>query len=233
MTGIDYSSGKYGEINTTEIVYVPLTIKHSSFPWTAKVTIPYISITGPDSVTADTSGTVLTTTTSTTQSTDSGLGDTVASLGYALDTWWNSAPYVDLTGKIKFPTADSDKRLGTGETDYQAQVDIAHTIGGFTPFATLGYKIMGDTDITDFNNVVYASLGANQKLNKIFSVGFSYDFMEATTVTSSDRKEVMGYLNWKVNPAFSVNTYAVTGFTDASPDFAVGMQFTFKPKNLR
>jgi hypothetical protein len=229
-TGIDFSSGDYGETDNTEIVYLPLTIKHTAFPWSAKLTVPYISITGPDSVTAGTDGTVINTDTASTQTTDSGLGDTVASLSYALDTWWNSAPYVDLTAKIKFPTADSEKRLGTGETDYQAQLDIAHTMGRLTPFATLGYKIMGDTQETDFNNVLYTSLGANQRLTDTFSAGFSFDFMEATTTTNSDRKEIMGYLNWKISRTLSVNTYAVTGFTDASPDYAVGMQITVRQK---
>jgi len=39
---------------------------------------------------------------------------------------------MDLTGKIKFGTADEDKGLGTGEQDYSLQADVFRFFDGAT-----------------------------------------------------------------------------------------------------
>ncbi len=228
--GFDYSSGNYGETERTDMLYLPLTIKYRSFPWTAKVTLPYISITGPASVTAGGNGVLVDNSNGSARETDSGLGDVTASLGFALDSLWEASgnTFVDITTRVKLPTADADARLGTGETDYQLQLDIAQAIGNSTPFVALGYRWIGDTDITDYNDVLYSSLGIDQKLTDTMGVGFSYDFMQATKDDADDRQELMGYIHWKVNQKISLNLYGVAGFTDASPDQAVGVQFVVK-----
>ncbi len=230
ITGIDFSQGDYGDAETTEMLYLPLTIKYSHFPWTAKVTIPWLSITGPESVTAG-SGTVLARGDSDgAVATDSGIGDTTISLGFALDTLWQAAgsTYVDLTGKIKIPTADAEARLGTGETDYQLLLDVAKVFDTVTPFVTLGYKWMGDTAETDYNNVFSLSLGADKKLTQNYSAGLIHDWMQAVTDNADPRRELMGYLNWRTTPKLSINLYGVLGFSDASPDQSIGLQFVFK-----
>ena len=230
ITGIDYSRGDYGDSETTEMVYLPLTIKYRHFPWTTKVTIPWLTITGPESVTAG-SGTVLTGRGNNgTTATDSGLGDVTASLGFALDTLWQTSgkTFVDLTAKIKLPTADADARLGTGETDYQILLDVAHAFDTITPFATFGYKWMGDTADTDYNDVFSLSLGADKRLSRSISSGLILDWMAAVTDDSDPRREWMAYINWRVSPRMSINLYGVAGFSDASPDQSIGLQFVFK-----
>src|SRR5262245_53179030 len=46
-TGVDYSTGGYGQANDTEIWYVPFTGTLELDRWTAQVTVPYLNITGP------------------------------------------------------------------------------------------------------------------------------------------------------------------------------------------
>lgn len=56
--------------------------------------------------------------------TESGLGDIVTAVAY---NFYNiAAPQVgaNVTGKIKFGTADKNKSLGTGMNDYVVQLDI-------------------------------------------------------------------------------------------------------------
>ena len=43
----DYSTGKYGLDESTDILYIPLEIKYRSLPWQFSATLPYIKIKGP------------------------------------------------------------------------------------------------------------------------------------------------------------------------------------------
>src|SRR5258705_1572146 len=49
-TGFDYTTGKYGTSEKTEILYVPLSGKYETGPWTFRAVVPYIRITGPGNV---------------------------------------------------------------------------------------------------------------------------------------------------------------------------------------
>ncbi len=228
-TGFDYSSGDYGNAIDTEIWYVPLTLKYKAFPWTAKVTIPWLEITGPGGVVGGGESLVIVDGGTVVRTTESGLGDIVAGLTYSLDPVTPASILLDFTGKIKFPTADEDKGLGTGEFDYTIQLDASKNIGRLTPLATLGYKFRGDPDGLDFNNSFFISLGAAYKINEQFSTGATLDFREAATDRSDDVVEFFAYFNWKLNRQWSLNTYGVAGFTDGSPDEEVGMQISFRP----
>ena len=46
-SGFDYTSGKYGAADDTEILYVPLTFKFEGATSLFRLTIPYFSITAP------------------------------------------------------------------------------------------------------------------------------------------------------------------------------------------
>ncbi|MFO1435526.1 MAG: hypothetical protein U1F34_03880 [Gammaproteobacteria bacterium] len=118
-TGVDYSSGRYTDLVDTEILYVPFRFRYDYLNWTARLTVPWLQITGPNSVAGggDSITVVNPGSRSTTRTTESGLGDVVGSLSY-LFTLGGQLPDLQVTGKIKFPTADENKGLGTGSYDY-------------------------------------------------------------------------------------------------------------------
>lgn len=228
-SGFDYSSGDYGSTIDTEIWYVPFTVKYDAFPWTMKVTVPWLQITGPGGVVGGGDSVVVLNNAAVTETTESGLGDVVVSATYSLDPVYDGWPLLDFTAKVKLPTADEDKGLGTGKTDYTLQLDAAKTYGRLTPLATLGYKIKGDPAGVKLDNVVFASVGAAYKINDTVSAGATLDFQEASTDTSDDAVEIFGYVAWKISPRWTVNTYGLTGFTDGSPNEEIGMQFSYRP----
>src|SRR5882672_6521935 len=141
--GVNYSTGKYGTSSETKILSIPFSARYETDPWTFKLTVPYLSITSPANVIPgvgriDSSGRPKRRTfTGTT--TQSGLGDTVASATY--NAYYNAAAErgLDLTGRVKLPTADADKGLGTGSTDESVQVDVYQTFDRLTLFADVGY----------------------------------------------------------------------------------------------
>jgi len=48
--GFDYSSGKYGATTTTDIWSVPFSFGYDSGPWSLKLTVPYINVSGSGNV---------------------------------------------------------------------------------------------------------------------------------------------------------------------------------------
>ena len=232
--GMDYSSGDYGQTDNTQMLYLPFTLKYETFPWGLQLTIPWLSITGSGTVVGGVDGGVVIGGRGQGQgqrrTTESGLGDVVAGASFALDSVWNSGPLVDLIAKVKFATADETRDLGTGENDLSLQADIAKTYGRFTPFATLGYKFMGDPPDLDLNDVLFASAGADYRFHLSLSGGASFEYRESSSLTSTDAEELLGYLNWKLTNRWSVNGYGVMGLTDGSPDSGVGVQLTYLNK---
>jgi len=228
-TGIEYSSGSYGLSSDTDITYIPFSVKYQTFPWSLKLTVPFVRISGPGGVVAGVDGPiVIGGVNENKRTTESGLGDVVASAAYSLDSLFETSLLLDLKTKVKLGTANETKGLGTGENDYSIQLDIARKFGKATPFATLGHKVTGDPDSVELNDIWYSSLGLDYKINPSLSSGLSFDYKEATSSTSEDSQEGVAYLNWKVNPKTSVMGYGVAGFSDGSPDNGVGVQVTIK-----
>ncbi len=51
--GVDYSTGKYGDTSSTDILYLPLAAKYERDKWIFKLTVPFIRVTGPGNVVRD------------------------------------------------------------------------------------------------------------------------------------------------------------------------------------
>ncbi len=220
-TGLDYSRGKYGTPTTSETWYVPVVAKYETGPMIYKLTIPYLRITNP-SVGPD--GEPLS---GDCGSVESGLGDTVASADFLLlDGSRSDGLMVDLIGKVKLPTANEDNCLGTGKTDYSAQIDLAQAFGAVSGFATLGWKKFGDPSDTDFHDPIFASLGLVTRLAPATSAGAVYDWRQKVTSDGDEIQEFTLYLTQRLSPSWRVQLYALKGFSDASPDSGGGLMLS-------
>jgi hypothetical protein len=133
--------------------------------------------------------------------------------------------YLDVIGKVKFPTADDDEGLGTGEFDYTLQLDFYKSFGRFSPMATVAYKIKGDPDGSSLDNVFYLSLGGDYRLNEAINFGASLDFQEAAVSSADDALEIFSYLGWKTTETTLLTIYGYAGLTDGSPDAGGGLQW--------
>lgn len=231
-TGIDYSNGDYGgDPVDTDITFIPFTTSYQTGQWKFKATIPWVRIIGPGTVVGAGDGGVVVSSGSglTSRTNESGLGDIWLSATYETQFIPPELFYLDLTGKIKLPTADEDKGLGTGETDYTLQADIFKPLGQFTPFATVAYKIKGDPSGVNLDNVFYLSGGTDFRVSDTSNIGASLDYQEASTSSSDDALDVFAYLNQKVNRNWSYTFYGYKGLEDGSPDYGLGLQTTYKP----
>jgi len=226
-TGFDFSTGRYGDTVDTDITYIPFTAKYETLPWTFKATVPYIRIKGPGNVIGGgADGSIVVPGRGAAVQTNSGLGDVVASIAYELPTESDRAIY-EVAGKVKFGTADEDEGLGTGEDDISMQFDAVTTRGNFTPFGTVGYKLVGDPPDIELDNVLYFSLGSGYRLNERRSVGLIYDYRESSSPTSDASQELVAYLSQRLQDPLSWLGYVSAGLSDSAPDVNIGMQWTY------
>jgi len=232
-TGFDYSTGKYGTATSTDILYIPVIGKYQSDSLTFKLTVPYLSVTGTGNVVPGVGplpmsmGTPLAIgnpTNSTKSTTNSGVGDVTASVGY--NVYDGETISFDLFGNVKFGTADVNKGLGTGKNDYSAQLDGYYSLSSTTLFATAGYKIYGAPAGVNLNSVPYGSIGISQKISNESSVGIMLDMLQSPSATGADQKDVTAYISQKFTPHFKVQVNAMKGFSNGSPDFGGGAMIT-------
>lgn len=222
--GFDYSSGKYGDTQSTDILYIPVIGKYLIGPWIFKLTVPYIEVTGPGNVLRDV-GTIGESSAVRTHAT--GLGDVVAAVTYNIYDSGAAGSLVDVTGKIKFGTAEESNGLGTGENDYAVQVDWARVIDKFVPFASLGYRVTGDPPGRNLNNVFYGSVGSAYKLGGATSVGLALDLRQKSSDTGAPQREASLFVSHRLDNKRKLQGYVVKGFADGSPDWAVGGTFGY------
>lgn len=232
-TGFDYSSGDYGGTGDTTILFIPFTAKYKTENYAVKITIPYIQMESDDGnvVGGGSDAIVVNSGTGNSNSTtESGLGDIILKGTYFLYEGVENnplVPAVDLSAKIKFPTADEEKGLGTGKADFALESDFTWFTDKYAIFTTLGYKFMGSNETYDLNDVAYASIGGTYQIKKALSVGLIHDFKEATTNSGSIMNEVTGYINYKLSDQWKFLFYVVKGFSDGSADYGTGAIVSF------
>ncbi len=223
-TGYDYTTGKYGTNTHTEITAIPFIGTYETDNWTLKASIPYVRITGSDNVVA---GVGAVRKTSSTVRTDSGMGDLTTSATYSFMVDPKSQFGIDVTAKVKFGTADSDKGLGTGENDYWILIDPYTKIGNVTWFGGIGYGMLGSSETLKLKDVVSANAGLSYKLDQQASVGAMLDYRSRSTDIGFVQRELTAFYSRKLGGGYKLQAYATKGFSDGSPDWGGGVNVAY------
>ena len=124
-TGIDYSTGDYGDVENTDFLAVPVTVKVKRGDFDVRVSLPYLDVTGPSDVIPGDGG--ISGAPDSPVTSRSGIGDLVVAATYSMPI--GNATWFDTTGKVKIPTASTSKALGTGTTDFTLQGEVLHSFG--------------------------------------------------------------------------------------------------------
>ncbi len=223
-TGVEYTSGDYGTGVDTGTWYVPFSLSHSGETYSLGLTVPFIAVSGSSEVSGvrGTGHGSTTTVTTTSTRTDTGIGDVVARASLQLLAEGQNAPWLALTGKVKFGTASASKNLGTGENDYALQLELAK--GRFD--ATLGYNVLGDTDTIDYDNIVYGAVAWTAELNKTWNLRSEY-YTEQPAVSGDDPvQELTLSFDRALDNKRNLSVYFIKGFSDTSADWGAGVMLS-------
>ncbi|MBI2514395.1 MAG: hypothetical protein HYV96_20670 [Opitutae bacterium] len=223
-TGFDYSRGSYGLATDTTVTSVPVEFSYEGGPWIFRAFTSWLTIKGPSAAALTGGAGNLTRPTS---ASESGVGDVYLDLTYrpdAISDGW----HLDPTVRVKLPTADEDRGLGTGEADYYAQLTGYRTFGSVTPFVTGGYRILGDSDRYQLRDGAYGSGGAHFRTSDRTVLTASLDWRSRVVDGGDAGTEATVAVTHDLNDRWRLFVYGQKGFTDASPDVGGGMRLSYR-----
>lgn len=219
--GYDYSSGKYGGVNTTTTRSLPVSLSYAKGDYAFDLTIPYVWQDGP-------TGRILRFPLRLEIANVNGIGDVSASVTrYFLGDNEDAANF-SLKALVNFGTADINKGLGTGKNDYSLQGDVSKPFGPVTTLsATLGYTVVGKLDRLDMRNIYYGALDAAFDVSDKLTTGLTLNFAMSTFTGAPNPRDLTVYLSYPVSKNARLFVYLLKGFSDGSPDHGNGASLAF------
>ena len=229
-TGIDFSRGDYGDVQATNIIVVPVSLRVRAADWLSLgLSTAWIRIDGPGVVLGPDNEPLPGFPTA--RQTRQGLGDLNASATVSLplgdDTRWS----VDLTGRVKLPTASRRRGLTTGKTDFSFGADIGYIAGKWAPFVELGIRIPGDPGGIDLRNSPSVSVGAARVLGANGKGGAliaSYDWQRAFSPFAQDSHSLFAAYSHPLAKRLDLTGYGSMGLSSGAAGIEVGVLVTAK-----
>ena len=221
--GAEYTTGTYGGDTDIEDFYVPLKAAMDFRRLSFRLTVPYLSvrapegtiITGPGGEPIPGTGDIVT---------NSGIGDVIGSVTvYDVIRNRRLGLAMDLTGKVKFGTADVDKGLGTGENDFTVQADFLKFMDRITWVASIGYKFRGQPPGATLDDSLLASAGGIYKFNGDTRAGMFFDYRESS-IGADPTQELSVFLSNRISADWRLQAFVFRGFTDSGADWGAGLQ---------
>ena len=219
-TGLVYARGSYGLPTNTDIFIALVNPTYETDDWRLQASFPYVWLSGPASVVGNAG-------TAPVSRTEQGIGDASLSVTRKFSpgsSGWNPS----IGAKVKFPTADENKGLGTGKTDTSFEADVSKKFGDLTPYATLGYQFLGRSDKYPMKDGFYGTLGFVTLVSDGTVMGLAGNWRQPTISGGTSGAEAMAFVQTKLTATSHLQFFLLHGFTDASPDLAVGITLGLK-----
>ena len=216
--GFDFNRGDYGEPKKTNTVSIPAFIKLEYEPVTVRLQIPYVIIDGSQDFIIDGDEGE----TATGSKLRDGIGDMVASFTYTRFPIIDYVPIIDVTTKIKIPTANDKQGIGTGKVDVTLQLEVSESFGAVNVFAAGGHRFKGGAP----KNVWLASTGASIRVAERVNVGVAYDYRQGSFDPRRDSHEISPFASFRFGSIFRWNPYLLFGLSENAPDWGVGSTIT-------
>jgi hypothetical protein len=233
-SSVDYSVGDYGTSRDTRIVYVPFTLGvrpvdtlwiSLTVPWIYQSSENVVLTGGGVAVRKEDGGKFARPERSSSQS---GLGDMLLKVSYTVLKERTFVPEITPYFKLKVPTAQRDKGLGTGEFDETVGVDLSKRLfDGFFGYGSLAYTFIGDPPGTNFRNSFGWSVGPGYSIGPLSL----FAFLEGATAISSEQKdplEVRVGAEYRLLPTLKFNAAVTRGLSDGAADWGVSAGFTLR-----
>jgi hypothetical protein len=258
-TGVEYSSGKYGETVATEALVLPFSVKLKLGPLSLRASIPYVTVRGPADVApviddsggdrgsnsgsgsgggssgsgSDNSGDDGDATPNPVDRDIQGLGDASLSATWSFNDIAATPLYVDLSARVRLPTGSKAKGLGNGATDYVAQTEIGWDGRRGGVFLSGGRRLLEQQAGSARVDGWQASAGYWRNIGKQSVFGMQGNWRDGSTAGSPDPRSVEAYLTRRLSTGWKLEVSASAGLSDASPDYSAGLSFIWRSSSRR
>lgn len=221
IAGAEWSEGDYNQAADTTVFYEFLAARYTTAPWSFRVTVPFLQVDGPASVVDGEVESVGI------NRSVGGVGDVSFATTYTV-SWKPERLYLDLIARVRLPTGDDDKGLGSGETDFVALASLNRDFESLTIYADVGRRFLGSSAERPRQDGWLFSAGISTPLAGKTEIGASVDWREAAYNTASDPAEVSAYVRFDVSEDLRMNIYAFAGLSDGSADGGAGLTLTWR-----
>lgn len=158
-----------------------------------------------------------------------GLGDLTLGASYLFPYANPLGIDVELTGRVKLPTASRESGLSTGKTDYTLGGEVSRTFSRFSPFASLTYRNFGDTNQWRLKDGFATSIGTSYLFNKSFIAVVSYEYAQRASAFIRDDHEIVTSASYKLpHCPFRVTGYTAYGLSAGAAAFSGGLSLSVK-----
>jgi len=215
-----YFSGDFGTGIDTHIISLPsiLVVNHEKHEF--HLTVPYVSVTssGPvtflgDQVIARGTGG---------GATESGPGDVVLQDEYFFVEGGRARPWISALFRVKLPTADESRGLGTGEPDAGAGLGFIQPLGKW--WHLLGqtqYVVRGDPPGEDLRNTLWLSIGLQRRLSGSTSANLTYERRQSVLPGRPDLADLSLGCDHSFARKLSLRAAAYLGLSETAEDYGI------------
>ena len=225
-----YFTGEFGTGVRTDMVYVPVIFVGASSRQEFRLTLPYlwirtiapVTFTGGEIIRRGTGG----------ATTVTGPGDVVVQDEYFFVQGNRRLPWISGIARLKLPTADESKGLGTGKADYGPGVSIIQPIGQRGNFiGAVEYVVRGEPAGAEFRNTLWVTAGFQSRLSDLSSVNLVYEKRQSVIGGRPDIEDLSLGLDHHLSPAVTFRSALYLGVSDTAEDygFSLGLSFRGSP----
>ncbi len=222
---VSYFSGDFGTGIDTHIIYVPtiLVVTHEKHEF--RLTMPYLSVTSSEPVTFN--GDAVIERGQGGRTTESGPGDVMLQDEYFFVEGSRSRPWVSALVRVKLPTADDERGLGTGEPDVGAGFGLIQPLGErWSLLGSTQYVWRGDPPDTDFRNTLWLSFGLQRRLSGSTSANLSFERRQSVLPGRPDLSDLSLGCDHSFARKLTLRTAAYLGLSDTAEDYGVSAGFS-------
>ncbi|MBI5141573.1 MAG: transporter [Nitrospirae bacterium] len=152
-----------------------------------------------------------------------GMGDVTARAGFVLIDEGDVMPRIRPSIYLKFPTADREKGLGTGEHDGGIAVNLSKWLGDCYAYAEAGYNIQGKTPYMQLKNYASYNAGIGYQIGERLRPMLVVKGATAPVEGSAAPLEARIRLSFKATGKTGMDAYIAKGLSDGSPDYGTGL----------
>jgi hypothetical protein len=222
--GLGRFAGDYGEEEDTTLDVLSLNARRYFTRGEVQLSVPYLSVDGDGVRFVDDRPVAVPGNAIPGDDEQSGLGDVVLRGEYYLRTGTSTSPWVIGLLRLKLPTGNEDRGLGTGATDVEAGVGWIRRHGPLNWLADVGYTFVGGASGLDPKNVWRIGAGVSVP----FGVGErnnTYAYLENRTnrFGSEARRSLAVGIGTSLDEAkrLRVSASAFFGLSDTAEDWGL------------
>ncbi len=224
-----YTTGDFGTESHTDIWTVPIVarMRTGAIQWSAS--LPWMSIRSNGTVFTgiDATPLVVAPGITSTRRHRRGFGDLTLGAAYDIQSLTSADLDVELSARVKLPTASDRSQLSTGKTDYAFGAQVSKQFGRLVPFVSGTYRIFGDSGPWDLRNGMAASAGASYVLPGRATVIASYDYASRASGFVSDSHEMFGGVSLPLGRSpLRLTAYGTVGLSRSAPDASAGLSLS-------